>query len=247
MAAALDAALARIAEARAGGYGLFVARRSEPGDGWYEAGVLARDDGPLDGLVADIARAAGTDLPSVGGEWLLELLAWHGAALTAAAMMSGRWVPDLSPANVLVGVEGGSVLGIALRGGSAREYAGERALARAAHAALHAHLAPLIDALVARRLRPRRALWRAAGDRVGQAFLWCAEAFGAPARARRLAVLVIEPPSPLHVPLLTAAGDDGAPLHLRASCCLWHRVPGSSLCPGCPLRRPRRRRTADSR
>src|SRR5918997_38564 len=117
MSDALDAALARIAEARAGGYGLFVARRDEPGDGWIGAPELVRDNGTLDELVAAVARSAGADLSKVGAAWLLELIAWHGAALTAAAMMSGRWVPDLRPANVLVGFESGSVRGIALRGG----------------------------------------------------------------------------------------------------------------------------------
>jgi ferric iron reductase protein FhuF len=145
---------------------------------------------------------------------------------------------------VLVRVDDGAVLGIALRGGRVREHAGERALAAAGHAALFAHVEPVVDALVTRRLRPRRALWRAAGDRVGQAFLWCAEAFGAPARARRLAELVLLEDSPLHVPLRSAVGEDGTTYHLRASCCLNHRVPGAELCPGCPLRRPRRRRVA---
>ena len=157
-------------------------------------------------------------------------------------MTSARWVPDLAPRNVLLGIRDGSAFGVALRGGAARRIAGERALARAGHDALVDHLAPLVDALVARRLRPRRALWRAAGDRVVQAFLWCAEAFAAPARARRLATLLLEPPSPLHVPVQAATGEDGAPLHLRASCCLYHRVPDATPCPGCPLLRPRRRR-----
>jgi hypothetical protein len=243
MSDALDAALGRIAAARAGGFGLFVARHAEPGEGWLPAGDLARDDGPLDGLVDAMGRSAGTDLRQVGAEWLLEVLAWHGAALTAAAMMSGRWVPDLRPRNVLVGVEHGAVLGLALRGGVVREHVTERALARAAHDALVAHVEPVIDALVARRLRPRRALWRAAGDRVGQAFLWCAVAYDADARARRLAELMLHG-SPLHVPLQSAVGDDGDPYHLRASCCLNHRVPGAELCVGCPLRRPRRRRSS---
>ena len=236
MADALDAALARVAAARAGGFGLFVARRAEPGEGWLAAGELARDDGPLDALVDGMGRSAGTDLRQVGTEWLLELLAWHGAALSAAAMLSGRWVPDLRPRNVLVGVENGAILGLALRAGAVREHGGDRALAQAAHDALVAHVEPLIDALVARRLRPRRALWRAAGDRVGQAFLWCATAFDAHARARRLAELVLDG-SPLHVPLQSAVGEDGAPYHLRASCCLNHRVDAAQLCPGCPLRR----------
>jgi NAD(P)H-flavin reductase len=61
----LDTALARIADARAGGYGLFVARREEPGEGWLLAEELARDDGTLDELVAGMARSAGTDLHTV--------------------------------------------------------------------------------------------------------------------------------------------------------------------------------------
>jgi FhuF 2Fe-2S C-terminal domain len=237
MSDALDAALARIAEARAGGYGLYVARRDEPGDGWHAGPELLSEDGPLEELVADVARSAGTDLPRVGAEWLLELVAWHGAVLTAAAMMSGRWVPDLTPGNVFVGVKDGSVMGVALRGGEPREHAGDEELARAGHAALLELFEPLIDALVARRLRPRRALWRAAGDRIGQAFMWCADAYGDPERARWLAERMIAPPSPLHVPLEIGSGEDGQPVLLRASCCLWHRAPESSLCPGCPLRR----------
>ncbi len=99
---------------------------------------------------------------------------------------------------------------------------------------------PLVEAIAARRLRAPRALWRAAGDRVGQAFLWCAEAFADGDLAARLATRMIAPPSPLHVPLRSARGEDGTPFHLRASCCLYHRVPGAVLCPGCPLRRRRR-------
>ena len=240
----LRSALARIADARAGGYGLLVEQRSEPGDGWLAADDLVRDDGPLDGMVAAVARGAGIDHPPLGAEWLLEHHAWQGASLTAAAMMSG-WVPDLEPGNVLVKFKDGAIWGIALRGGAVCEVRGEEALARAGHGALVAHVSPLLDALAARRLRAARALWRGAGDRVGQAFLWCAEAFGDPARAARLATLMIAPPSPLHVPLRTARGDDGTPYHVRASCCLYHRVPGGGLCVGCPLHRSRRARAAE--
>ena len=65
-------------------------------------------------LVDSGSQAAFVEQNPLGAEWLLELFAWHGAALTAAAMMSGRWVPDLRPPNVLVGVEQGAILGIAL-------------------------------------------------------------------------------------------------------------------------------------
>ncbi|MGH2946676.1 MAG: (2Fe-2S)-binding protein [Solirubrobacteraceae bacterium] len=214
-----------------------------PDAGWVAADALVSDDGPLDEMVAAVAHAAGIDHPPLGAEWLLEHHAWQGASLTAAAMMSG-WVPDLAPGNVLVQFREGAIWGIALRGGMVRKLPDEPALVRAGHHALVAHLTPLIDALAARRLRTRRALWRAAGDRVAQACLWCAEAFSDADRATRLATRMIAPPSPLHVPLRTASGEDGTPFHVRASCCLYHRVPGAELCPGCPLRRSRRARAA---
>jgi hypothetical protein len=236
--ATLQRALAHIAQARAGGYGLSVEHRSVPGAGWVSAETLVND---LDEVVAAVARRAGIDYPPLGAEWLLEHHAWQGASLTAAAMMSG-WVPDLAPANVLEHFRDGAVWGIALRGGTVRKLPDEPALVRAGHRALVAHLDPLIEALAARRLRARRALWRAAGDRVAQGFLWSAEAFSDADRAIRLATRLLAPPSPLHVPLRTARGDDGTPFHLRASCCLYHRVPGADLCAGCPLRRSRRAR-----
>ena len=242
MSGDLQSALARIGALRAGGYGLTAELRPAPGDGWLAAADLVRVDGPLDAMVGAVTRRAGLDHPPLGAAWLLEHFAWQGASLAAAAAMDG-WVPDLAPGNVLVRFEDGAVWGIALRGGAVRSVAGDAPLARAAHAALVAHLTPLVDELAARRLRAARALWRAAGDRVGQAFLWCAEAFGEPERASRLAARTIAPPSPLHVPLRTAAGDDGTPFHLRASCCLYHRVPGAEICPGCPLHRSPRNST----
>jgi hypothetical protein len=237
--AALGRALTRVAEARAGGYGLAVEHRSEPGAGWLPADELVRDGGPLDGMVAEVARCAGLDYPPLGAQWLLEHHAWNGASLTGAAMMSG-WIPDLTPGNVLVRFEDGALSGIALRGGPVREIRDHTALARAGHDAVVAHVSPLVRALTARRLRAARALWRAAGDRVGQAFLWCAEAFGDAERAARLATTMIAPPSPLHVPLHLARDEHGTPFHVRTSCWLYHRVPGATPCLGCPLHRSRR-------
>jgi len=253
---ALDATLARIAAAKGGGYGLMVERRDEPGDGWLDARDVVRE--PLDGLVADSTRSAGTALAKVGAQWLLELYAWQGASLIAAAMVGDARVPDLAPRNVLVAIEDGRPLGIALRGrtaltgllddpepGAVEIVPDEPALARAGHAALAVHVRPLIEALVAKRLRGPRALWRAAGDRVGQGFLWAAQAFDAPERSARLAALMIAPPSPMHVPIRTETGDDGVPYHVRASCCLYHRTDTPGLCPGCPLwQSPRHLNTA---
>jgi hypothetical protein len=239
----LRRALARIAEASAGGYGLAVEHRSEPGAGWLPAEELVRERGPLDGMVTAVARNAGFDHPPLGAQWLLEHHAWQGASLTAAAMMSG-WIPDLTPRNVLVRFRDGAISGIALRSGPVREIRNDAALARAGHDAVVAHVSPLVHALAARRLRAARALWRAAGDRVGQAFLWCAEAFGDTERAARLATTMVAPPSPLHVPLQTARDEHRIPFHVRSSCCLYHRVPGATMCPGCPLHRSRRARAA---
>jgi hypothetical protein len=243
---ALRSALARVAEARAGGYGLAVEQRCEPGAGWLPADELVREGGPLDGMVNAVAHQAGFDHPPLGAQWLLEHHAWQGASLTAAAMMSG-WTPDLTPRNVLVRFHDGALSGIALRSGPVRELRDDAALARAGHDAVVAHVSPLVHALATRRLRAARALWRSAGDRVGQAFLWCAEAFGDAERAARLATTTIAPPSPLHVPLRTARDEDGTPFHVRASCCLYHRVPGAAPCPGCPLHRSRRARAAAAR
>jgi len=234
----LDALLARIGELRVEGFGLQVARREAPGDGWQAANDLTA----LDEQIAAAARGAGTELRTVGAEWLLEQWAWQAASLLAGAMLAGSRVPDLAPANVLLGVEAGLPWGIALRGGELARPAGEAELARAAQAAYAGFLDPLVDALGARRLRPRRALWRAAGDRVGQAFHWCAAAFGEPERAARLAMLMLEPPAPFHVPLQLGRGPDGVPHHARASCCLSHRTADAIVCPACPLARPRRHR-----
>src|SRR5688572_8588380 len=132
----LREALAPILAARAGGYGLAVEQRGAAGGDWLPAGDLARDDGPLDGLVAAVARGAGLDHPPLGAEWVLEHHAWKGASLVAAAMLSGGWVPDLRPGNVLLQFRDGAIWGIALRGGKVRRLDDEAELARAGHEAL---------------------------------------------------------------------------------------------------------------
>lgn len=250
MADALDATLERVAAARAGGFGLQVARRDAPGDGWIEAVDLWRDDGPLDELIDGVARLAATEHRHIGAQWLFEHSAWQAAALVSGTLMADARVPSLEPANVLLAMYDGSLWGIAVRGGRVLGLEGdsgadivvpdERALARAAHTELVTHLAPLADAIVARRLRSAKPLWQSAGDRVGQAMLWCAQAFDDEPRARRLAELVVAPPSPMHVPIVTKVGDDGEPFHVRASCCLNHRTPDASLCAGCPRLHPKR-------
>ena len=55
---------------------------------------------------------------------------------------------------------------------------------------------------------------------------WAGAAYGDRERARRVGEAILAPPSPMHVPLRTASLD-GAPVHVRSSCCLYHRVPGA--------------------
>ena len=225
----------RINALRGGGFGLTVERRDGPGEGWLAADAL---DADLDGLLAGVYDLAGLHHPPLGAEWLLEHCAWQGASLAVAAAMDG-WVPDLSPGNVLLWFRDGGIWGIALR-----EVRAAGVGPRAAHDALEALLTPVVAAITARRLRAERPLWRAAGDRVGQAVVWAGAAYGDVEAARRLGEAMLAPPSPMHVPLLTEATEDGAPYHVRSSCCLYHRVPGAEVCAGCPLRQSPRLRAA---
>ena len=227
--------LDRITALRGNGFGLTVEQRDAPGEGWLAADALAAD---LDGLLEGIYDLAGVRHAPLGAEWLLEHCAWQGASLVVAAAMDG-WVPDLSPENVLLWFRDGGVWGLALR-----EVRAAGADPRAAHDALEAFLTPVVAAVTARRLRAPRPLWRAAGDRVGQAVVWAGAAYGDPEAARRLGEAMLAPPSPMHVPLRTDVSADGMPYHVRSSCCLYHRVPGVEVCAGCPLRQSRRLRAA---
>jgi hypothetical protein len=71
-----------------------------------------------------------------------------------------------------------------------------------------------------------------------------AGSYGDPERARALGEAMLAPPSPMHVPLRSACTPEGMPFHVRASCCLYHRVPGAEVCAGCPLRDSPRLRAA---
>jgi ferric iron reductase protein FhuF len=96
---------------------------------------------------------------------------------------------------------------------------------------LDAHLAPLVDLLA--RHRPARALWRSAGDRLGQAALWCGEALGDRRAAWTLATDALAAPTRLRAP---AGFDlaDGTPFRRRTGCCLSYRCDGGAICADCP-------------
>jgi hypothetical protein len=227
--------LERITALRGNGFGLTVEQRGRPGEGWLAADALGPE---LDELLAGIYGLAGIEHAGLGAEWLLEHCAWQGASLAVAAALDG-WVPDLAPGNVLFRFRDGGVWGIALR-----DVRVAGAGPRAAHNALEGLLTPLVAAITSRRLRAERPLWRAAGDRVGQAVVWAGAAYDDPEAARRLGEAMLAPPSPMQVPLRTACTGDGIPYHVRASCCLYHRVPGAEVCAGCPLRQSPRLRAA---
>jgi hypothetical protein len=226
--------LDRIAALRGNGIGLTVEQRDGPGEGWIAADVL---DAELDRLLPGVYDLAGIEHAGLGAEWLLEHCAWQGASLAVAAALDG-WVPDLDPRNVLLWFRDGGVWGIALREVRAAGHG-----PRTAHDALEAMLTPVVAAITARRLRAERPLWRAAGDRVGQAVVWAGAAYDDPEAARRLGEAMLAPPSRMHVPLVTAEAD-GVPYHVRSSCCLYHRVPGAQVCAGCPLKASPRLRAA---
>jgi len=243
----LDRTLARVTGASARGIQLVAVRRADANDEWIPAPEIARAGGPLDAMVAGAARQAGTPLATVGAQWLLERYAWQLGALTAATLVDDARVPDLAPERIVLGCWEGLPWGVGLRGerlygvdddpdagAGVTGVGSEPVLVAHARRGLVDHLRPLVGALVALRLRPQRALWRTAGDRVAQGFLWAGAAFEREPRAERLARQLLEAPSPLRVEVRFGAGRDGERVHLRSSCCLNHRV-GRTLCAGCPL------------
>jgi hypothetical protein len=217
--------LDRIATARANGFGLAVVAGPAAGAGWR----AAHDVAPLDALVARTERALHPAPPAVAAAWHLEKHAWHAASLVLAALLVDGSLPPLGGAQVLDGPHGWTDA-IAVRpGGWARGAAPVDAAEL-----LEAHLAPVIGALAGR--RAERALWREAADRVGQATLWCGEAFGRRADAWAAGAALLS----AHTRLRAHAGfvlRDGEPFRRRGGCCLSYRCADGVLCDDCPLRR----------
>lgn len=151
--------------------------------------------------------------PPVAGQWLFERLAWL-VTTEAAALLHRGLVADLRPERVRVRNDEGAlpieltVLDPPVPGDAA-----------AARASIRAGLQPLASELAARKVRPERALWRAADDRIAYAAL---EVEGADAAALARALGAELRPHP-------TLG------HRRASCCLAHRAQEPSICEACPL------------
>lgn len=217
MSVAVDS-IASIAAARLSGFGLAVCAAPPPaGDrGWRRAA-----DGPP--LPAPCALP-----PAVGATWQLEKHAWFVAAAAVAALLVRGSMPPLGGVWLRYGADGWAE-GIAVpRDGWSAAGGGLLAVR------LEEHLAPVVDALSAH--RPRRALWRSAGDRLGQAAIWCGEALGDRDGALSLAADALAAPTALRAP----AGFgivDGLPFRRRAGCCLSHRCDGGVECADCVLGR----------
>lgn len=221
--------IAPLVAARANGHGLAIRPAPLPADatGWLSAGTFARDRELLAEALERTARAAGTASRAVAATWLLEKHAWHVASAALAAVLVHGAVPPLDGALVQLG-EHGWADAIALPPDD-WEPAGGRVLA----ARLAAHHGPLVEALAP--YRSRRALWRSVGDRLGQAALWCGEAFDDHRRAWAIAAEALTAVTALAAP----AGFellDGAPFRRRTGCCLSHRCPDGRVCDDCPLR-----------
>jgi hypothetical protein len=248
-ASPLAATLARAGRARANGHGIVVERRSLAGDGWVEAGALAAGGAELDELLS-AGEPATAGLRHVAAAWLLERHAWLVCALAVFTVLDSDRVPDLAPGNLLIAFYEGVPYGIAARGERMTALAGdpacrapevtvardERALRARAGAEVVGHLEPLVEQLAARRLRGRRALWRAVGDRLVQSTLWAGTALDRHDDAVALARELLEVDPRPRVPVRIAVGPAG-PYQERASCCLAYRVDGQELCLGCPLAR----------
>jgi hypothetical protein len=220
--------LGPLVAARASGFGLPLQPAPVPANepGWRAGGAAAGDAALMERLLERTAAAAGTPSRVVAATWQLEKHTWFACAVALGGVLVHGRVPPLAELLVRDG-EHGWVEEIALpaRGW---EGAGGARLATS----LEAHLAPLVRALS--RHRAERALWRSAGDRLGQAAHWCGEAFGEPAAAAALATDVLESPTELR-----ARADfglrDGRPFRRRTGCCLSHRCPGGVTCDDCVI------------
>jgi iron complex transport system ATP-binding protein len=218
-----------VAALRAGGFALPVAEQPVADDGWRPAALAATDAALRADLLARTTRGTGTRSLAVAATWQLEKHAWFVAAAALGGLLVHGRMPPLDRLSVRDG-EHGWVEELALPATGWERGDGAFLAGR-----LEAHLLPLVDALGAH--RPRRALWRCAGDRLGQAALWCGEAVGDPAAACALAAGALGAPTALAAePRFTL--HDGRAARRRTGCCLSFRCPDAATCADCPVRRP---------
>lgn len=231
-----------IAAARAGGFGLGVEPVAATGPDWRRAPM----PGDLEEQLDRIGAATATSSRAIAATWQLEKHAWLAGGAALAGLLVHGALPPLDDALVLDAEEGwpaamalpdagwqhvpSETPGVSEPGHGPGTADAGRALAEL----LEAHHAPLVDALGA--FRPRRALWRSVGDRLGQAARWCGEAFDASDEAVALVEAALAAPTALHAPAVFTIVE-GRPQRRRAGCCLSHRIPGGVLCEDCRITR----------
>lgn len=257
-----DAPLAQtLAAARAhfGGHDVLGTRLGAPA-GWRPAGEIVRAGPALDDLLAKATATTGGGRADIGGTLLAEGYAFALALRAVGTLLFGTRIPAMAPDEIRLEFAGGdaTISGMAFAGGAygvagdGRERAASLVTLRDEDALLgrlldemEAHLAPLIDAIAAATGRPRRALWRSAGDRLGGAFLWLGEVVGMRERAWDLGTRCMQGDGPLAVGagfrVLEHAGI-AEPTRNRRGCCLIYRVAGNDTCFTCPLTAEAQRR-----
>jgi FhuF 2Fe-2S C-terminal domain len=247
------------ARAHFGGHDVLGTRLGAP-DGWRPATEFTRPGRVLDALIAQATATSGGDRADIGGTLLAEGYAFALALRAVGTLLFGTRIPAMAPSEVHLEFAAGdaTITGVAFAGGAygvagdAREgdpalvtLADEAALLRRLHDEMAAHLAPLLDAIGAATGRPRQALWRSAGDRLGGAFLWLGEVVGMRERAWDLGARCMRSGGPLAVGagfrVLEHAGI-AEPTRNRRGCCLIYRVAGHDTCFTCPLTSEAQRR-----
>lgn len=243
----IEAGVARIAPLYSSGYIPMVRFGEHSAEqGWLGVGRMIDDQTLVDRLVGNVPGIGSTPPRNIQAEWLLERYAWAMGIVSGSFVVMIDRLPRLRPDELMVqGLgEGIAILRPEMlclesdhRAGHSdlTVVADEQTMADALKDALSDHLERLIGTLTELKTRPAAALWRAAGDKLAEAFLWCGATFDKPERARRLMEQILGPPGPLHNPLRSGIDSWGEEFHLRASCCLAYRMPGSRYCQGCPL------------
>jgi hypothetical protein len=194
--------------------------------GWHPA-ARAGDDAQLRAaLLARAARAAGTSSPAVAATWHLEKHVWFVCVAALEGLVVHGAMPPLDALALRYGAEGWAEAAATPPDGWLPATGAELA------ERLEAHLSPLVEALAVH--RPRRALWRSAGDRLGQAALWCGEAFGDRPATWALAADALEAPTALRA-CARFELREGEPYRRRTGCCLNHRRPEGATCADCRL------------
>ena len=231
----LDDTIRRACGLEVAGWPLVIARRDGPGDGFERADDLHRPGRLLDQRIAASAALGNTHHRHVGAQWWFERCAWLVASASLGCVLSSGWLPSLRPTDVLIASADGMPTAIGFRDVPlAWDRPGRPGVGAVLRSELEAHLAPLVDSISARRLRPVQGLWRSAGDRVVQSALWAGAAAGRPEQALALTRGVLDGDSPLSVPVRVATASTGDPMQQRASCCLAHRTPSKFICESCP-------------